>query len=88
MGKVIVPNAIISFSFQDALVASSVEGVAMATPAETHHPLPLEALQAGGHIFVEKPLAVTVDHSQEIFDESNKAGRIPKYDQEPVFANN
>jgi UDP-2-acetamido-3-amino-2,3-dideoxy-glucuronate N-acetyltransferase len=74
--KETAPDAIISSSFEDALVDSSVKGVAIATPAETHHPLTLAVLRAGKHVFVEKPLALTVDQGQEILDESKKAGKI------------
>jgi predicted dehydrogenase len=45
----------------EALLDSrSVDAVAIATPAETHAPLALSALSAGHHVFVEKPLALSV----------------------------
>jgi len=42
----------------EAILGSNVEGVAIATPAETHHELALQALEAGKDVFVEKPLAL------------------------------
>ena len=37
-----------------------VTAVVVATPAQTHFPLALQALHAGRHVFVEKPLAMSV----------------------------
>ncbi len=37
-----------------------VGAVVIATPAQTHFPIALQALQAGRHVFVEKPLAMSV----------------------------
>lgn len=37
-----------------------VNAVVVATPAHTHFPLALQALQSGRHVFVEKPLAMSV----------------------------
>lgn len=42
----------------DALLADPlVDAVAIATPARTHHPIVMAALDAGKHVIVEKPLA-------------------------------
>jgi predicted dehydrogenase len=43
--------------FQRILDDESIEAVALATPVGTHFPLALSALEAGKHVFVEKPLA-------------------------------
>ena len=40
-----------------ALQDPEVRACVIATPAKTHFPLALSALQAGKHVFVEKPLA-------------------------------
>ena len=42
---------------QAVLDDASIEAVALATPVGTHYPLALRALEAGKHVFVEKPLA-------------------------------
>ena len=39
--------------------APGINAVVIATPAETHYALALEALLAGKHVFVEKPLATS-----------------------------
>jgi predicted dehydrogenase len=49
-----------------------ITGVAIATPVSTHHPIALEALRAGKHILVEKPLAETHAKALEILEEADK----------------
>lgn len=43
----------------DEFLASDVDAVMIATPISTHHKLAKQALLAGKHVFVEKPLAHT-----------------------------
>jgi predicted dehydrogenase len=43
-----------------------VDAVLIATPIGTHHALSMEALAAGKHVFVEKPMAMTVGECDEM----------------------
>lgn len=43
-----------------------IDAVVIATPAQTHFPLAMAALQAGKHIFVEKPMATSVEEVDQI----------------------
>jgi predicted dehydrogenase len=52
--------------FADLLADPELEAVAIATPVSTHHPLALAALEAGKHVFVEKPLAGSVAQAVEL----------------------
>jgi UDP-2-acetamido-3-amino-2,3-dideoxy-glucuronate N-acetyltransferase len=54
--------------FDDLLDGSgpAVDAIAIATPAESHYELTKKALLAGKHVFVEKPLALTVDEGEEL----------------------
>jgi predicted dehydrogenase len=45
--------------FDDLLEDPSVEAIVIATPVATHEPLAAAALEAGKHVFVEKPLAAS-----------------------------
>ncbi len=47
-----------------ALTRSDIDAVALATPARTHAALAQQALDAGKHVFVEKPLAMNVADAQ------------------------
>ncbi len=52
------PETGVCIAFTDVIGREDIEGVAIATPAETHFALAREALLAGKHVFVEKPLAL------------------------------
>jgi predicted dehydrogenase len=48
------------------LLGSDVEGVVIATPVSTHFQLGAEALRAGKHVLIEKPLAATPEQAWEL----------------------
>jgi predicted dehydrogenase len=48
------------------LADPEVDVVAIATPIGTHYGLAREALEAGKHVFVEKPLAASVEEGEEL----------------------
>jgi UDP-2-acetamido-3-amino-2,3-dideoxy-glucuronate N-acetyltransferase len=50
------------FALSDVLMKKEIHGVVIATPAETHFNLAREALLAGKHVYVEKPLTL---HEEE-----------------------
>ena len=60
------PGARITASFDDLLEDASLDAVAIATPVASHHELAKQALLAGKHVFVEKPLAVTAEQAEEL----------------------
>ena len=53
------PEARKTTRFEDLLEDDSLDAVAIATPAVTHFELTRQALLAGKHVFVEKPLALS-----------------------------
>ncbi len=53
-------------SYDDVLAAGDVDAVIIATPVRTHYALAREALLAGKHVFVEKPLAQTSAECREL----------------------
>jgi len=60
----------------DALGDPSIDAVAIATPARTHHELVMRALRAGKHVVVEKPLADSSDKAREMIDEAERQGLV------------
>jgi len=59
-----------------ALADDRVDGVVIAAPAELHKTLALEAIAAGKHVYVEKPLALSVADGESMRDAAKKAGVI------------
>jgi predicted dehydrogenase len=51
-----------------------VDAVIVATPPHTHAAVARQAIEAGKHVLVEKPLATTGADSQMLIDESEKRG--------------
>src|SRR5919199_6439422 len=53
-------------SFDTVLSDPSVAAVAIATPAATHFPLAMAALDAGKHVLVEKPLTAALSDGEKL----------------------
>jgi UDP-2-acetamido-3-amino-2,3-dideoxy-glucuronate N-acetyltransferase len=60
------PDVETCLALSDVLTREEIQGVVIATPAETHFTLVREALLAGKHVFVEKPLALTEEDGQQL----------------------
>ncbi|MBU4568770.1 MAG: Gfo/Idh/MocA family oxidoreductase, partial [Alphaproteobacteria bacterium] len=60
----------------EVLADPTIAAVSIAAPAEAHAALALKAFAAGKHVFVEKPLALTLDDSRAMCDSADKAGRL------------
>jgi predicted dehydrogenase len=61
--------------YETALAATSPDCVCISTYPDTHESYVLKALEAGCHVFVEKPLADTVEGSLKIVEAAKKANR-------------
>ena len=53
-------------SYEALLSDDTVEAVLLPTPHFLHHPQAMAAMRAGKHVFVEKPMANTVEQAQEM----------------------
>ncbi|MBN9181598.1 MAG: Gfo/Idh/MocA family oxidoreductase, partial [Microbacterium sp.] len=60
----------------DVLADPSIDAVAIATPARTHHPLAMKAFAAGKHVVVEKPMAESSERAREMNDEAHRRGLV------------
>ena len=61
----------------EALIArSDIDAVIIATPHTTHLPLATAAAAAGKHVYLEKPMALTVGECDQIIDACAKAGVV------------
>lgn len=61
--------------YYQALAATKPDVVSINTYPETHAPYAKAALEAGCHVFCEKPLAETVEQAQSIVDIARAGGR-------------
>lgn len=67
-----VPHAT---NFYDALETYKPDAVCIATYTETHLPYALAAMEAGAHVFVEKPLAGSVEAARQLIECARKTQR-------------
>ena len=63
-------------SLEDALAWGDFEAVDNVTPDSIHHPTTLKALEAGMHVFCEKPLAPSYALAMEMVEAAEKSGLI------------
>jgi len=61
-------------SFEDGL-ALQPDVVSINTYTDSHAALAIAALEAGAHVFVEKPLALTLDDARAVVEAARRTGR-------------
>ena len=59
----------------EELLKSACDGVVIAAPAAQHFELTQRALNAGKHVFVEKPLSLKVEEAKKLCDRSMQVGK-------------
>ena len=62
-------------SYEEALEATNPEAVCISTYPDTHERYAILALEKGCHVFIEKPLADTVEGSERVAEAARKAGK-------------
>jgi predicted dehydrogenase len=70
------PNARMTGDFEELLADDRVDAVVVATPATTHFELAKRALDAGKHVLVEKPPALTAAEAEELVGVAEDSGRV------------
>src|SRR3954469_25608557 len=62
-------------AFEDALAATRPDVVSINTLPDTHAAFAVRAMEAGAHVFVEKPIAETAEDAQHVVDTAVRTGR-------------
>jgi predicted dehydrogenase len=68
------PSASGTTSYEELLADPSLSAVVLATPVDTHVPLARQAVAAGRHVLVEKPLATSFVDAMSLLDAATEAG--------------
>ena len=63
-------------SYNDVLNCNDISKVAIAAPAVMHYEMALKALNAGKHVYVEKPLCLAVSEGRELIKLAQSRGLI------------
>ena len=65
-----------ALTLEAVLADDSVDAVVVATPAVHHFSVARASLEAGRHVFVEKPLALDVAQAEELCDKAEVGGQV------------
>jgi predicted dehydrogenase len=61
--------------YDQLLKDREIEAIVVATPVPTHFELARRALEAGKHVFVEKPIAMKVDEAEKMVELARQVGK-------------
>lgn len=62
--------------FRALLEAGALDAIVICSPTGTHAEIVLDALDAGLHVFVEKPLCITLADAERIVASRDRAGKV------------
>lgn len=70
------PNVRVTRNYGEVLSDPETMGVIIATPAASHFHFAKQALEADKDVYVEKPLALEMDHARELVELARQRGKI------------
>jgi predicted dehydrogenase len=70
------PGTNATSTYQHVLDDPDVDAIVIATPVHSHYELAAQALMAGKHTFVEKPLADSTSRADDLVDIADEADRV------------
>ena len=79
------PTVETTTDYRDLLKDPRIDAVAIATPVSTHFDLGMQALRAGKHVLMEKPMTLDVEQATRLVDEAELRHRILAVDHTFVY---
>jgi len=70
------PDVDTCMALSDVMARDDISGIVIATPAETHFDIAREALWAGKHVYVEKPLVLDEGEGEELIALAKEQNRV------------
>lgn len=71
--------------YRELISNPQIDAIAIATPVSTHFDLAVEALRAGKHVLIEKPLASTSEQAIRLIDEAGRRNLVLMVDHTFVY---
>ena len=62
--------------YKELLKRDDIDAVSICVPNHLHHEITIAALEAGKHVLCEKPMAMTVQEAKEMWEASERTGKI------------
>lgn len=79
------PGIEITTDYHELLSNPRIDAIVIATPVSTHYALAMQALQAGKHVLVEKPIAATSQQAIELIAESDRCKLVLMVDHTFIY---
>ena len=79
------PSIQVTGDYHQLLGNPRVDAIAISTPVSTHFPLAMQALQAGKHVLVEKPLAASSAEAETLIEEADRRKLVLMVDHSFVY---
>jgi predicted dehydrogenase len=79
------PSIATTTNYRDLIADPKIDAILIATPVSTHFQLAFEALQAGKHVLVEKPLASSSEEALRLIDEADRRHCVLMVDHTFVY---
>jgi len=81
LAKKYAPQAKVYTDYRKMLKEAAVEAVTVALPNYLHAPVTIDALKAGCHVNVEKPMACSSEEARRMIDTARRCGRLLNVNQ-------
>lgn len=72
--------------YRDMLKSGDVDAVVIYTGHDNHHSIAIDAMEAGKHVAVEKPMAISVKAAQRMCEVADKTGKVLGIDENAHFS--
>ena len=73
--KQLYPSLATTTDYRDIIKDEKIDAIVIATPVSTHYQIAAEALEAGKHVFCEKPLTQSVEEGVKLVDLADENDR-------------
>lgn len=70
------PAIEVTSAYEHLVDDSRIDAIAIATPVSSHFDLAMQALKAGKHVLVEKPMTADSNQAAQLVDEADRRGRV------------
>ena len=72
-------------NYEELLRDPSIDAVVIATPVSTHYPIARQALDAGKHVMIEKPIADSSEHAMDLIERAARHRRVLMVDHTFIY---
>jgi len=79
------PDIETTTNHRDLIADPRIDAIAIATPVSTHFDLAIQALQAGKHVLVEKPMTATSTQAVQLIEEAERRKLVLMVDHTFVY---